>query len=64
MGHGGDFESAGFRRLIANACLWGLGIEDKIAADSNVDLVGEYNPTPIGFGTFKKGVRPADHAIK
>jgi hypothetical protein len=25
-----------------------------------VDLVGEYQPLPFGFGGFAKGVKPAD----
>ena len=63
MGHGGDLKSEGFRRLLVNACYWGLGMEDKIPAKSKVDLVGEYNPNPIGMGGHKKGLKPADHKI-
>ncbi len=63
MGHGGDLQSEGFRRLLINACFWGLGMEDKIPARANVDIVGEYNPTGIGFGKHKKGVKPSDHAL-
>jgi hypothetical protein len=29
-----------------------------------VDIVGEYAPSAFSFGGFKKGVKPADHAIK
>jgi hypothetical protein len=28
-----------------------------------VDLVGQYKPSKIGFGTHKKGVKPEDHKI-
>ena len=60
MGHGGDLKSEGFRRLLVNGCYWGLGMEDKIPPQSNVELVGPYKPTPFGGGKFTKGVKPAD----
>jgi len=63
MGHAGDLASEGFRRLLVNACYWCMGMEDKIPAKSNVSLVGEYNPTPIGFGGHKRGVKPSDHKL-
>ncbi len=62
MGHAGDFECDGFRRLLVNACLWAVGREDQIPAKSNVDLVGTYKPSPIGGGGHKKGIKPADLA--
>ncbi len=64
MGHGGDFMSEGFRRLLVNACYWALGMEEKIPARSKVDLVGEYKPIGIGFGGHKRGLKPSDHKIK
>jgi type 1 glutamine amidotransferase len=64
MGHGGDLESEGFRRLLVNACFWALDMEDKIPAKSNVDLVGRYNPSKIGMGGHKKTVMPSDHKLK
>jgi len=63
MGHAADLKSEGFRRLLINACYWCMGMEDKIPARSKVDLVGEYDPTPIGMGGHKKGVKPADHRL-
>lgn len=63
MGHGGDLKSEGFRRLLVNACYWAIGMEDKIPAGSKVDLVGPYNPNPIGFGGHKKGLKPSDHKL-
>ncbi len=63
MGHGGDLKNEGFRRLLVNACYWAMGMEDKIPARSKVDLVGEYNPNPIGFGGHKKGIKPSDHKL-
>lgn len=63
MGHGGDFQSEGFRRMMVNACYWALGMEDQIGPKSNVELVGVYDPAPIGFGGHKKGIKPSDHAL-
>lgn len=63
MGHSGDLQSEGLRRLLVNACYWSLGMEAKIPARSAVDLVGKYDPSKIGFGTHRKGVMPAEHRI-
>jgi type 1 glutamine amidotransferase len=60
MGHNGDFVSEGFRRLLVNATFWCVGMQDNIPAKANVDLVGEYKPSPIGVGKFVKGKKPAD----
>jgi hypothetical protein len=62
MGSGPDLENEGFRRLLVNACYWALGMEEKIPEKSAADLVGEYKPSFYGFGGFKKGVKPSDHA--
>ena len=59
-----DLESEGLRRLLVNACYWGLGLENQIPARSNVDYVGEYKPTFFGFGKFKRGMRPSDFEMK
>jgi hypothetical protein len=61
MGHAGDFKDENFRRLLVNACYWGLGMEDKIPAQADVTIIGPYDPAPIGFGGNKKGVKPAEH---
>jgi len=63
MGHAGDFHDPDFRRLMVNACYWCLGLGEKIPAQSNVDILGQYEPNAIGFGGFKKGVKPADHKL-
>jgi hypothetical protein len=60
MGASQDFRSEGLRRLLVNACYWAVGLEDKIAAKSKVDLVGKYEPLPFAFGGHKKGVKPSD----
>jgi len=63
MGHGGDLKSEGFRRLLVNACFWGMGLEDKIPAAANVDFVTPYDPVDIGYCRYRKGVKPADHKM-
>jgi hypothetical protein len=64
MGASQDLMSIGLRRLLVNACYWALGMEDQISPMSKVDIVGKFTPSPFSFGGFKKGVKPADHAIK
>ena len=64
MGHGGDLESEGFRRLLVNGCCWGMGLEAKIPDRAKVDLVGEYKPSKIGNGGHKKGLKPSDLRLK
>jgi hypothetical protein len=64
MGAATDLESAGTRRMIVNGVYWALGMEGQIpAGGTNVDLVGEFKPTPFGFKKFKPGVKPADHKM-
>ncbi len=64
MGHGDDLKDEDFRRLLVNAAYWGMEMEDQIPPKTNVDLVGEYDPNPIGFGGHKKGLKPSDHEMK
>ncbi|MBK6939036.1 MAG: hypothetical protein IPH13_02365 [Planctomycetes bacterium] len=56
------FTREGSRRLFVNACDWALGDEDSIRAETDVALVGTYEPSPFGFGGFQRGVKPADLA--
>ena len=63
MGAATDLKSEDLRRLVINGVFWGLGMEDKIPARAKVDFVTPYEPTFFGFGTFKKGVKPADYAL-
>ena len=60
MGAAEDLQSEGTRRLLVNATYWAVGLEDKIPARSDVDIVGEFHPHHFGFGGFTKGVKPAD----
>jgi hypothetical protein len=63
MGHAGDLANEGFRRLLVNACFWCLGMEDSIPARANVDLVGKYEPTPIGVRGHRKGLTPEQAVV-
>ena len=49
MGASQDLLNEGLRRMIVNACYWALAMDDRIPARSNVDLVGDYRPSPFGF---------------
>ncbi|MSR59921.1 MAG: hypothetical protein EXS05_20155 [Planctomycetaceae bacterium] len=64
MGASQDLLSEGVRRMLVNACYWGLAIEDKIPAKSNVEIVGDFEPLPFKFSGHKRGVMPADHAVR
>ena len=63
MGSSTDLESEGLRRLLVNACYWCVGVAEKIDADSNVELVGKYEPSPYSFNKFQRGVKPSRHAL-
>lgn len=63
MGSATDLASEGLRRLLVNATYWCVGLEAKIPPRANADLVGQYKPTPFGFGKFTKGSKPADFAM-
>jgi type 1 glutamine amidotransferase len=39
MGHAGDFQNEGFRRMVVNACYWAMGMEKKISEKSSVAIV-------------------------
>jgi Trehalose utilisation len=60
MGSSTDLENEALRRLLVNACYWAVGMEGKIPAKADVELVGEYKPHPYGNNGFTKGVKPAD----
>ena len=58
MGASEDLRSAGLRRLIINACYWGLGMEGEGEADASVEILGEYAPLASGFNYEDLGVTP------
>jgi hypothetical protein len=63
MGAAVDLLSEDLRRALVNACYWGMGLESQIGPRSDVQFVGSYEPTFYGFGTHRRGVRPADHRL-
>ena len=62
LGAATDLQSEGLRRMVVNAVYWGLGMD--VPANADVAYVGEYKPTMYGFGGFRKGVKPQEHALK
>jgi hypothetical protein len=66
IGAAADLENEGVRRLLVNGVYWALGLEDKIPARSNIELVGAYKPEPfLKFDDqHRKGLRPADLRLK
>ncbi len=58
-----DLRSEDLRRLYVNACLWAVGREERIPARADARVVGAYEPTMFGFGTWTRGVMPRDHAL-
>ena len=57
-----DILDESFRRLLINAHLWCLGMEDEITPDLNVEFVGPYHPATFSFGGYRRGVKPKDIA--
>ena len=60
MGSAQDLANEGFRRLLVNATYWTLGLEKNISTKSRLDIVGNYDPHPFGFGGFVKGKKPEE----
>ena len=62
MGAATDMQSEDLRRLFLNAACWTLGLEERIPEGGlDATLVGEYDPTDFGFGTYRKGLWPEDY---
>lgn len=61
MGASIDLECEDLRRLLINACYWGLKMD--VPERANVDIVGEFKPSFYGFGSFTRGIKPADHEL-
>ncbi|HEV2381368.1 MAG TPA: ThuA domain-containing protein [Terriglobia bacterium] len=60
MGAADDLENEALRRLLVNATYWAVGLEKKIPAKANVDLVGDYHPHSFMAKDYTKGMRPQD----
>lgn len=63
MGSADDLPSEGVRRMLVNAAFWCVGLDEQVKPDLDVSIVGEYHPTPFGFGKFIPGKRPADYDL-
>ena len=50
------------RRLIVNATLWCMKMEDQIKADADVSFVGPYNPSTFSFKPSITDAKPGDIA--
>ncbi|MEE2907281.1 MAG: ThuA domain-containing protein [Planctomycetota bacterium] len=62
MGTAEDWSSEDLRRIYANATLWQLEDEEMIPPGGlDAPLVGPWEPTPFGFGSHKRGYKPADY---
>lgn len=57
-----DIVNDGFRRLLVNAHLWCLGMEELISAENPIAFVGPFHATPFAFEGYRRGVKPADLA--
>ncbi|MCA9213947.1 MAG: ThuA domain-containing protein [Planctomycetales bacterium] len=55
-----DILSEGVRRMIINATLWCMGMDDEISADGDVSFVGPYNPTTYSFKPSITDAKPSD----
>ncbi|MDO4587873.1 MAG: ThuA domain-containing protein [Planctomycetia bacterium] len=60
MGSGEDFQNEGYRRLLVNAVYWLNDLEDQIPEAATVEFLEQYEPNSMGFGQFKKNVKPTD----
>lgn len=60
MGAATDLLEEGLRRLLVNSVYWQLGL--SVPAKADVALVGDYKPSPFGFGKYMRGVKPTDLA--
>jgi hypothetical protein len=57
-----DLLNEGFRRMLVNAALWAVGLEDRIQPSGDVRFVGPFVPSPFNFNGFVKQQTPADMA--
>jgi type 1 glutamine amidotransferase len=57
-----DLLNPGFRRMLVNATLWTLGMEQVITPDLDISFVGPFHPATFSFDGYRRGVRPADLA--
>jgi hypothetical protein len=58
MGAATDMVHPGLRRFIVNTTYHACGLQ--VPAKLDADPVGEFKPSPFGFKTYRKGLKPAD----
>lgn len=61
MGAATDLLSEDLRRLVINGVYWGLELPVPDKAD--VTYVDDYQPLMYGFNSYRKGLKPSDHAL-
>jgi hypothetical protein len=58
MGAAQDLNSDDLRTYLLNGVLWQLDESDSIPAEGfDVDIIGRWDPSAFGFGTYRKDVR-------
>lgn len=55
-----DILSEGVRRMIINATLWCMGMENEIKANADVSFVGPFNPSSFSFKPSISDAKPSD----
>jgi len=63
LGAATDLVAPGSRRMIVNAALHLVGRKVP-EGGAEVALVGTFEPSRFGFGQFRRGLRPAAHALE
>ena len=64
-GQSNEVESEDLRRLYVNGIYWAMGMESKIPEKADVSYVGrDWKASEFGRGTYKKGLKPSDYAIR
>jgi hypothetical protein len=64
MGAADDLQNESLRRLLVNATYWTVGLEEKIPANANVSIVGEYHPHSFLSEDYTHRVKPSDLSLK
>ena len=62
MGSSTDLQNESVHRMLVNSVYWTLGLDSPTIGVLNVDLIGDYAPSPFKFGGYVKGRKPADYA--
>ena len=61
LGAATDLQNEGLRRMIVNSIFWGLDLD--VPEEADVTYVDDFQPTMYGFGNYRRGIQPSDHAI-